>query len=223
MITIFLHIRRCGGTTLRHLMHKQFRGRTARCGPEYWSRLQDAPAKQDPDGTALAWYGHMPYGLHEHLEGKCQYITILRHPMDRLVSMWRRRKRPEATLIDVVYGRVNNGPPQTDTIAMPIRILAGLAQDAPIDEAALELAKEHLATFAAVGFSCDYQAFGRVLRDKLGWDTVVPQQIPRLNIGREDHDPKAGYNMAARCPEMVLEQQLYDWAWEQFWVPAQGG
>jgi len=215
MITIFPHIRWTGGSTLRLLMDHQFPGRTARCGFEYGPRLGDV-VKVAGAKLMDAWYGHHPYGLHKHLDGPCQYITLLRNPLDRIVSIWQRRilRYPETTLLDVANG-IAGKRVETDTINMATRILAGGMKrwDEDIGEVELERAKENLSTFAVVGFTNEYKSFTTRLRDNLGWKTVDPENLPRENAGpKKVKVPLEQVNTLSGCPSIALDIELYLWA-----------
>jgi hypothetical protein len=92
---LFVHLPKTGGTTMRYLLnriygdtcltlgHKQFhpyRYSTeamleAFCGME---------RRNDPDVQVIS--GHMFFGLHEFLEGDWRYVTLLRHPVERVLS-----------------------------------------------------------------------------------------------------------------------------------------
>lgn len=197
-------------------MDRQFPGRTARCGPEYGERLGDVIKEVPNAQSMLGWYGHHPYGLHKHLDGPCQYVTILRDPVKRVISVWQRRVNnyPSATLLDAANG-IRGVHVETDTCNMATRILAGdlVRWDDDIGEAELGRAKKNLLTFAAVGFTDRYGLFAKQLRHRLGWNTVSPADIPRENVGppqrrvtQEQIDSLDG------CKNMALDRELYRWA-----------
>jgi hypothetical protein len=213
-ITIFPHIPRSGGSTLRLLIDRQFGDRARRCGTEYFCNL--AAASEIPGAQLMdAWYGHSPYGLHEHLDGPCQYITLLRDPVDRISSVWQRRTQrwPELTLRDVAEGKAGSGgKAQPETVNMAVRILSGAQHLGPLDESDLVKAKTNLLSFALVGFTDRYKAFAAKLRDELGWDTVDPDNLPRENVGPEKRPiPPEQIVEASSCEALELDLRLYRW------------
>lgn len=215
MITIFPHIPRSGGSTLRLLMDRHFGDRARRCGTEYFQDL--AAAAQEPGAQLMdAWYGHSPYGLHEHLNDRCQYITLLRDPIDRISSVWQRRTQrwPELTLKDVAEGKAGRGgKAQPETVNMAVRIISGAQHLDPLDECDLVRAKKNLLTFAVVGFTDCYRAFATQLRDELNWWTVDPDDLPRENVGPEKRPiPPEQIEEAASCEALELDLRLYCWA-----------
>lgn len=215
--TIFPHVPRVGGSTLRLMIDRQFGDRARRCGTEYFENL--AACVKVPGAQLMdAWYGHSPYGLHEYLDGPCQYITLLREPIDRISSVWQRRSRrwPELTLRDVAEGKAgSNGKAQLETVNMAVRILSGAQHIGPLDSIDLARAKRNLLTFAVIGFTDRYEDFAIKLRDELGWDTVDPDNLPRENVGPEKRPiPPFQIDEAASCEALALDLQLYRWAKE---------
>lgn len=86
---IFLHIPKCGGTTLRSILNRAVpEGRRFRVGSDIaGSRMALATL---PDSQRLhtdLLYGHLSYGWHELLfPRQARYFTILREPVARIVS-----------------------------------------------------------------------------------------------------------------------------------------
>lgn len=88
-VLIFLHIPKAAGTTLHKIIERQF-------GPEVTFSLSgtDAPTSiKEFIGLSEAkrqhikvLKGHMPYGLHRYLCRPATYITMLRDPIDRIIS-----------------------------------------------------------------------------------------------------------------------------------------
>jgi FkbM family methyltransferase len=88
-LVLFLHIPKAGGTTIQQLICRHY-------PPKSIFALD--PAKQDvgisdlrkmsPDVIARlnVIMGHMGYGIHQFLERNVAYVTMLRNPVDRIVS-----------------------------------------------------------------------------------------------------------------------------------------
>lgn len=85
---IFLHLMKTGGRTLVHIL-KQNSDRPSRfhCSQKPGETLADLKAMSEDQRRSLRlFYGHMEFGLHEALPQPSTYITLLRHPLDRVVS-----------------------------------------------------------------------------------------------------------------------------------------
>ncbi len=88
---IFVHILKAGGTTLHHLLETQFAPEEsfATCSTQRFpgNTLNDFEAlskEQLVDVRLLN--GHMGFGLHRHLPRPAVYITMLREPIERVLS-----------------------------------------------------------------------------------------------------------------------------------------
>lgn len=87
---IFVHIPKTGGMTFAPIITRNFpresviqiSGTLASCG-ERVSRLPDSSRAE-----IKCIYGHVPLGLHRWLSHPAAYITLLRNPVDRLVSAY---------------------------------------------------------------------------------------------------------------------------------------
>ena len=179
---IFFHLPKAGGTTLHRIIEKQYLPDqtftiTVINKTELTTQLFiDLPSEQRNSIRMLK--GHMRFGLHKHFDGCAKYITMLREPVDRVVSFYYYVKsNPNNRLYDVVMknkmslkdfvlnveaGDVNNG--QT-------RMLAGFG--VPEDKL-LETAMSHLKNhFAVVGITEKFDKSLLLMKKKLGWSYPV--------------------------------------------------
>ncbi|MBT8038325.1 MAG: sulfotransferase family 2 domain-containing protein [Verrucomicrobiae bacterium] len=93
----FIHIHKCGGSSLQELIRKNFRGR---CQKEI--ELSPIRGLRKPDDLSVSIQqrgqsdgyimGHFAYGVHQLFQEECEYATMLRKPKGRLVSLYRHAK-----------------------------------------------------------------------------------------------------------------------------------
>lgn len=92
-LPIFIHIHKCGGSSLAAVMRRNLR----RAAPQL--QPSDQMASLSPKGLVQSILktarrdgyvmGHLGYGCHRIFTAPCAYYTMLREPQARLVSLWR--------------------------------------------------------------------------------------------------------------------------------------
>lgn len=88
---IFLHLPKTGGRTLRTIFMRQY-GRE-RVYDAYASPVDAAIERYEalPEEEKRAYralIGHVPIHMHEKMPGPCIYVTLLRHPVERVISTY---------------------------------------------------------------------------------------------------------------------------------------
>ena len=235
-VVIFVHIPKTAGTTLRHIIQSQFKpnnvfefyylkAQPSRVpqGIEKYNNLSEAQKK------AIEFVsGHAGFGLHEFIPRPCTYITVLRNPVERVVSYYYSLLRNKnkivenKTLEDFIqtYGRVHNEM----TCFLSGLTLKAQLQDPSIDVKAkqfdretLEIAKNNLKKhYAVFGFVERFDETCILLKRILGWN-ISPLYV-RKNVSKQqnwtDNLPKHTLNLIEKFNE--LDFQLYDYAQEMF-------
>ena len=90
---IFLHIPKAGGSTLRTIFIDQHSRVNQDAESVYViNRTRDAPAfsklsSKKKEKISLL-IGHFAYGIHKELQGISRYVTMLRDPVDRVLSAY---------------------------------------------------------------------------------------------------------------------------------------
>lgn len=149
--------------------------------------------------------GHLRFGVHEFFNGTTKYITFLRKPVDRIVSLYcsalansggalHTRARRAGSLAEFVLdGKFNNGQ---------ARLIGGpKVSPKNLSNAAFENLEKH---FAAVGlvedFETSMQRFGKIL----GWR--------RLSFSKENatHDRIALHQIPAPVIRTIEERNSID-------------
>ena len=220
---VFTHIPKAAGTTLDSILED-----IAAADGLNWLRVMGTlygqflgPGKPDTlaelddlsdEALSAAQFltGHIPFGVHERIEGKCFYITILREPASRLVSHFRygveRGGWSAATAIeDLLRDGLLIDNPQT-------RQLAGLRDlGAKCTPATLERALSNLEShYGIVGVTERFDQVLKALIGLYGWPDLAYTdcQVTRAGIGGDVEIKIA--EAARRYDE--LDAELYAWA-----------
>jgi len=94
---VFLHIPKTAGTSFNYALKWEYLSR-----PSYWMQPLDFDAiefKKLPESERAKLslvHGHMHFGLHEYLPQRSTYVTLLRKPVERIVSYWKYSQREAA-------------------------------------------------------------------------------------------------------------------------------
>jgi hypothetical protein len=227
---IFLHIHKTGGMTIRHFLKRRYRDASVdiRNVPNHGEHTMGPPDRGQNDAflekfwalpreqrdAMRVCYGHLSYGLHERLPGPSTYITLLRDPIDRVLSMheFQRVKRGlELSLRDYVMNLAHVGDQQT-------RRLAGgdWARGLPNTDGMLEAAKQHLTDhFAVVGVTELWDETLLVMADTFGWKRLrydTHNESPG-RLRREAVDDEV---LEVIRRQNLLDQELYQFARDRF-------
>ena len=218
-VVLFLHVPKAGGTTLSEYIYGQVRGPAdpAEADGGLWSRgvlfLSHGffrepetpgylrPLLARPDLRAVL--GHLSFGLHAHLERPSTYVTLLRDPVERVVSMYHYLQMEGRMTLEAFAER----PPFKEVDNDQTRRIAGV--DPPVGActaAHLEAAKDNLREhFAVVGTTERFAETVVALTRAFGW-RHEPATYPRnVNAGRP-----ATESVPARAVEAVRARNRLD-------------
>jgi len=197
-VLIFVHLYKTGGTTLNRIIEWEYKlSRICSVEPTWWRwsypRITRWPrprlARMD------VFKGHMPFGLHSLLPGPCNYITVLREPVERAISdyYFARRFKPHRHHRAAHRLTLEEYFIQKHEHNFQSRILAGSNSHELVpsrcDAAVLAAAKENLARqFIVVGLTERFDETLALLKVVLGWrvkryrsfrvaDNRIPKQL----------------------------------------------
>jgi len=222
---IFLHIPKAAGQTLRNILRREYlftslfnsiflknkiiflpvdtpKFISSGISKEPIKHLESLNNKEKKNVKVLT--GHFCYGVHKYFNKKAKYITILRNPIDRIISLYYYILRTkEHHLHDYLVDEkislrdfVRNGI-TTEVDNVQTRLLAGMHSHdvgfGQVKKEMLEDAKRNLKTeFEVVGISEEFIRSFVLMREKLKWNTflflnrnVSPKQTIKDDISIE--------------------------------------
>ncbi len=214
---IFLHMPKAGGSTLNHLMDWHYeRVFTAAT----YDRLPVLLALPDEEKRRLECVkGMVYYGIHRALPRECVYVTVLRHPIERVISNYyyqfeRSRRLGEPIPTWTVDEWLDLVPFQP---SYQLRLLVGgddiqrVLHD-PLPADAVDIARRHLAEhFAVAGTLARYDESLLLIKRALGWTRTAyaRQNVNARREAREALPPETLARLERECaPEMALYEHV---------------
>lgn len=218
---IFLHLMKTGG----HTLHKLLRHKYDADARFYYSQrpgrtLADFLALSAAQRDRLRFiHGHLDFGFHEMLSQPCTYITLLRQPIKRMISLYYFVYYHPSR-----YDPINNPPLSFQDYISPERILvdngqtrkiAGQASnDFPFGGCTLELldiAKRNLRDrFLMVGITERFEESLVMLRHLIGLKTLLHTKA-NTNPAKPESEPLSDADMELAIAYNQLDLQLYDY------------
>jgi len=241
---IFLHNPRTGGTTLTTTIerlfpiHAVFPGslatRLTRRSVRIrllWGGLRTSQQITDSLGQAskkdkrkiMYLHGHLPFGVHALLPKPCTYVTMLRDPVERIISLYHfLRRRPDMAWYDLLQD-VNLRDFVADMDACgcnnnQVRRISGIKPDEPLTADTLERAKENLTEhFTVVGLTERFNETLLLLSQQFGWNWRDLLYF-RRNAGKHARDQEV---VSLGVTDLIrqrnqLDLALYQFAQQQF-------
>jgi hypothetical protein len=223
---LFMHIPKTAGTSMRRMLESVYDKEDVAYlyDPHDWptailpQNFAGVPIEQRSRMRLVV--GHFPYGIHRLLPGPSTYVTVLRDPMDRLISLYHhnrlRATGPLRESLDagmtleefVLSGRIMQSDNEmVRQIAGPPNVPFGQCNEALMHDAMANLTRR----FGSVIIFEDMEPGLRRLASLIGCDNLEP---PRENTtaARELVD-----EVDSQVRERILrlnryDEELYRWA-----------
>ena len=198
---IFLHIPKTAGLTLFNIIQKQYDSNSIHFhvgDTEYIHKFKEIPQSEKRDIKVLP--GHLPFGVHEYLPQPSVYITLLRDPIDRVISNYCFvRSMPW----NAVYKEANSkslkefllsGSYLDNTLDNgQTRMLAGMpgitCKYGACTTEILDIAKKNLSnSFSVVGLTERFDETLILLKRVFGWKNLlyVKKNVTEKRLNKED-------------------------------------
>jgi hypothetical protein len=221
---IFLHIPKTAGTTLHDIIERQYAhdtiytfGSDAHAAVKEFKNLSFAEREK-----IQLLRGHMAFGLHEFLPATNQYFTVLRDPVQRVISYYNFILRtPDHYLYEVVqtgnlslFELLKSELPLMMNDAQ-VRLLSGVWGDVGFGEvsrAMLQTAVRNLEQyFLVVGLTKEFDKTLFLLRKSLNWRSDTYYE--RKNVTRQGTNQR---DLSVETIDLIKQKNQMDIALYQF-------
>lgn len=214
LVAVYIHIPKSGGSTLRSILSQNYAPDRALelngiLGEQKCREFSESYARIQPDLV----YGHHPFGVHDLLRRPWLYFTLLRNPIDRLVSEYYYAFQYDEHRF---AEEIRSGQLTLEKFVMLdhwftsnrlVTFVSGLREIDP--HQILETAKLNLRErFASFGIMEQFDDSVLIMASELGWDR--PLYVKRNVTKRQPHD--IGRDLRARIEKMLeTDMELYEY------------
>ncbi|MEQ8767263.1 MAG: sulfotransferase family 2 domain-containing protein [Planctomycetota bacterium] len=237
---LFLHMPRTAGTTLRSLTQRQYEPNQVfslytELTSDRIERIHECPPAWLEQVSLVL--GHFRFGLHERLPGQPVYFTMLRDPVDRVISDYHYiLSNPDHAYHHLVKGRglsledfvrsedfhfTHNGQARGLAGLGAVRDRSQLPSDerAAIWQTAMSNLEEH---FVFLGLTEEFDKSILIFQDRLGWKTPY-YEVKNVNTSRPRRDPVPESVRSLIAEANAIDIELYRWAKQQFDIAVSEG
>jgi len=227
---IFIHIPKAAGITFYQILKRQHKTQYIQYIEAGISKQRSIDAfrelPEEKRARLRCILGHMPFGLHQWLLQTATYITILRNPVERVVSEYYflRRKPAHPLFSELIEKNVSlegyiRMMSDMNTANLQTRWVSGCVdfdsvippyEDLPAN--ALDMAKENIKNrFSVCGLTKRFDESLLLMQKILGWKNIY---YMRRNVGKrrasKDQLPAATLHLIEKQEEKDLE--LFEYA-----------
>ena len=223
-ILVFLHIPKTAGTTLKTILLRHYR-------PAHVFRFYDEEhhvsllselkrrLKDGPRVTMIL--GHMGWGIHKFIDHPVEYVTVVRHPVSRVISLYQHIAGKSSHPLHAEVSRMSlddfvRSGIDSSTCNDQVRFLSGdklegdlgIRRGGESDQESLSRAMHNINhEISMVGISERFDETLLLLKHLKGWRDRF---YTPLNVSRRDADQPKPETLAVIRQGNHLDMQLYD-------------
>lgn len=225
---IFLHIPKTAGTTLHLIIERHYPPESIfSLGPMAQDSIREFKNMSEARRAEIrVLKGHMGFGLHEFVPGPWAYFTLLREPIDRVISFYYFVHRTrQHYLYDFVQSEHVGLKEFIESQATPMvdnaqtRMLSGVWLDVGFGECTketLEQAKRNLReSFTVVGLTERFDETLFLLKRAFGWDKLFYTK-QNVTANRPQKSDLPSDTLDTLVNVNLLDIELYQYATELF-------
>ena len=226
---IFIHIPKAAGSTLTTILDREYDPSltyTIEGDIEQSIRKFVSLSSNYRDKIKLV-RGHIPYGLHRHINRSSKYFTMMRNPEDRIISYYHYVLRSKDHYLhdEVVGGKMSLNSFIKSQITLELdndqtRHLSGLFYDIPfgkITEDILEVAKRNIdKDFLIVGLSEKFDESLLLMKKFLNWRHLPLYVRKNVTKNRPETNTFNSQDLNLIREYNSFDVQLYSYAAKKF-------
>tara|TARA_B100000029_G_scaffold301281_2_gene294200 strand:- start:3625 stop:4458 length:834 start_codon:yes stop_codon:yes gene_type:complete len=226
---IFIHIPKAAGSTLTTILDREYDPSltyTIEGDIEQSIRKFVSLSSNYRDKIKLL-RGHIPYGLHRHINRSSKYFTMMRNPEDRIISYYHYVLRSKDHYLhdEVVGGKMSLNSFIKSQITLELdndqtRHLSGLFYDIPfgkITEDILEVAKRNIdKDFLIVGLSEKFDESLLLMKKFLNWRHLPLYVRKNVTKNRPETNTFNSQDLNLIREYNSFDVQLYSYAAKKF-------
>jgi hypothetical protein len=221
---VFIHVPKTAGITLRSIFYRQYNN--DEIYRIHWSFDKNNPFAEflnlssEKQNKIKIIYGHIPFGIHEYIQKPVYYFTLLRDPIERIISHYYHiRKRPNhlyhRMALDMDIGEFITKSRFREFDNGQVRQLTGAGQ-LPFGACSEDLLTQAIANlenhFCLVGLQERFDESVVLLRRMLGWKKPPLYRRHNVNRLRPRAETLPTETRAVIAAHNELDQRLYEWA-----------
>ncbi|WDL95147.1 sulfotransferase family 2 domain-containing protein [Alicyclobacillus sp. ALC3] len=205
----FMHIPKTGGTTLTNIMCQQYQSNVKYSSMKYGAEPSGVVNLLAELNCAETLSGHFAYGVHRYIPRQCSYVTILRNPIEQVVSWFHvRNKSPfYDPYEDPIEAYVEDPRLEHENLCIQTRFVSGNMTMPNLEDAKYNL--KHGVEVCAILERFDPSL--DLLRREFGWQYVKYQRA-NVNPDRPLIASLSKSTVAKISKKYEMDMELYQYA-----------